>query len=111
MPIHKRWEASIVRLQVLRRDKSMQLAAYFKDFAHGTCLNFELKAMDVLEVSSRSGAFLLRIVDAKFALPKGKDDPNRDFLCLNMPEYPTEHDDVTIGFESEEGEPTQPSPS
>ncbi|KAL8768068.1 MAG: hypothetical protein Q9209_005611 [Squamulea sp. 1 TL-2023] len=101
VPIHKRWEASVTRMQIVRRDKTMQLVAFFKDFSHGSCMNFALKSTDVFESFTRSGIAYLSIVDAKFALPKGETDPYSKYICLDMPEYPGEHDDITIGFESE----------
>ena len=66
-------------------------------------MNFVLKATDVFETSTKSGEYFLRIVDAKFALPKQNDDLTREFVCLDMPEYPGEHDDITIGFHNEHG--------
>ena len=45
----------------------------------------------------------MRIVDAKFALPKSESDPARDFVGLDMPEYPGEHDDIVIGFDNDQG--------
>ena len=110
VPLHKKLEATKVRLQILQRDRYVQFAAYFGDFALGTCLNFELKATDVFETSTRSNSFSLRIVDAKFPFPKSGDDPTKDFLCLDVPEFPGEHDDITISFDTEEGLHTHPSP-
>ena len=101
--MHKRWEATSVRLQVLKNDKMVQLVAFFKDFSHGACMNLVLKVTDVFEVFSKSGMFYLCLADAKFALPKGEEDQTRDFVCLDTPEYPSEHDDITIGFDSEQG--------
>ena len=66
-------------------------------------MNFGLRSTDVFESFSRSGKFYVRVVDAKFALPKGEGDHNRDFLSLDMPEYPGEHDDIAIGFDTEDG--------
>ena len=104
VPMHKRWEASTPRLQITRQDKTVQLVAFFKDFSHGACMNFVLKVTDFFETFSRSGGFFLRIVDAKFALPKSESDPARDFLCLDRVDtMPGEHDDVIIGFDSEQG--------
>lgn len=103
VPIHKRWEASVTRLQIVRRDKTIQLLAFFKDFSHGSCMNFALKSTDVFESFNRSGIAYLSIVDAKFPLPKDETDPCHKHISLDMPEYPGEHDDVTIGFESEHG--------
>ncbi|KAL8731891.1 MAG: hypothetical protein Q9166_003175 [cf. Caloplaca sp. 2 TL-2023] len=103
VPIHKRWEASVTRMQIVRRDKTTQLLAFFKDFSHGSCMSLTLKSTDVFESFSRSGIAYLSIVDAKFALPKSETDRNHNFVCLDMPEYPGEHDDITIGFGSEHG--------
>ena len=103
MLMYKRWETSTPRLQIIKQDKTVQLVAFFKDFSHGTCMNFVLKVTDFFDTFARSGTFFLRIVDAKFALPKGESDPARDFVCLDMPEYPSEHDDIIIGFDHEQG--------
>lgn len=103
VPMHKRWEATFARLQIVKQDRTVQFIAFFKDFSHGACMNFVLKVTDNFEAFSKSGLFYLRIVDAKFALPKGQEDQSRDFINLDMPEYPGEHDDVTIGFENEDG--------
>lgn len=104
MVAYKRWEASTPRLQIIKQDKTVQLVAFFKDFSHGTCMNFVLKVTDFFDTFARSGAYFLRIVDAKFALPRGESDPARDFVCLDMPEYPGEHDDIIIAFDNEQGE-------
>ena len=104
VPLHKRWEASTPRLQIVKQEKIVQLVAFFHDFSHGACMNFVLKVTDFYDTYARSGVFFLRIVDAKFALPKGESDPAKDFVCLDMPEeYPSEHDDIIIGFGSEHG--------
>ena len=103
VPIHKKWEASLTRLQIVRQDKVVQLVAFFNDFNHGKCMNFVLKGTDTMESFNRSGKFCIRFADAKFALPKVEDDPASDFLCLDMPEYPIEHDDILIVFDNEAG--------
>jgi hypothetical protein len=107
VPIYKKWEAVSTRIQVVKREKIVQLLAFFENFSHGDCMNFTLKSTDVFESSTKSGKFLLRIVDAKFSLPKGHEDPDagveKRFVCLDMPEYPGEHDDITIVFDEEEG--------
>ncbi|KAJ5225000.1 hypothetical protein N7468_006225 [Penicillium chermesinum] len=103
VPIYKKWEASSARLQVVRQDKTIQLLAFFPDFHYGTCMNFVLKGTDQIEAFNRSGKYGLRIVDAKFALPKKDDDPSSNFVCLDMPEYPIEHDDISITFENDAG--------
>ncbi|KAJ5300403.1 uncharacterized protein N7443_005405 [Penicillium atrosanguineum] len=101
VPIYKKWEASLARIQIVRQEKVTQILVFFADFHHGTCMNFVLKGTDHIESFNRSGKFGLRIVDAKFALPKKDDDPSSDFVCLDMPEYPIEHDDIAIAFDTE----------
>ncbi|EEA18751.1 hypothetical protein TMatcc_010706 [Talaromyces marneffei ATCC 18224] len=103
VPIHKKWEASGVRLQLVVQNKTIQLLAFFGgDFSHGKCMNFLLRGTDNYESSSRSGKCTVRIVDAKFALPKKDEEEASAFVCLDMLEYATEHDDITIVFESEQ---------
>ncbi|KKA20432.1 hypothetical protein T310_5551 [Rasamsonia emersonii CBS 393.64] len=102
VPIHKKWEATATRVQVVQQNKTIQLLAFFgSDFSHGKCMNFVLKGTDTYESFNRSGKSGVRIVDAKFALPKTDDDESSRFVCLDMPEYPIEHDDINILFESE----------
>lgn len=104
VPIHKKWEATATRVQVVQQNKTIQLLAFFgSDFSHGKCMNFVLKGTDTYESFNRSGKSGVRIVDAKFALPKTDDDESSRFVCLDMPEYPIEHDDINILFESETG--------
>lgn len=103
VPIYKKWEASLARVQIVRQEKIVQLLAFFGEFQHGTCMNFVLKSTDIMEPFGRSGKFGIRMVDAKFALPKKDQDPGADFVCLDMPEYPIEHDDIAISFETEAG--------
>ena len=108
VPIHKKWEASGARLQLVTQNKTIQLLAFFGgDFSHGKCMNFLLRGTDNYESSSRSGKCTVRIVDAKFALPKKEEEEASAFVCLDMLEYATEHDDITIGFESEQGKGLQ----
>lgn len=104
VPIYKKWEASSTRIQIVRQAKVIQLVAFFDDFSHGHCMNFQLKGTDVYEAFTKSGKFYVRFVDAKFALPKGEDSDSCEFVCLDMPEYPGEHDDIHIVFDSKEGE-------
>ncbi|TAQ88020.1 hypothetical protein B7494_g3659 [Chlorociboria aeruginascens] len=106
VPIYKKWDAALTRIQVVQREKVVQLIAFFENFSHGECMNFVLKRTDVLETfSNRNGTYSLRIVDAKFPLPKSPAEgvPGNDsgFVCCDMPEYPGEHDDITIVFETE----------
>ncbi|CAI7596662.1 unnamed protein product [Penicillium glandicola] len=101
VPIYKKWEAALARVQIVRQEKVVQMLAFFGDFQHGTCMNFVLKGTDIMESFGRSGKFGIRMVDAKFALPKKDDDPASNFVCLDMPEYPIEHDDLTVTFDTE----------
>lgn len=70
-------------------------------------MNFVLKGTDTLESFGKAGKFGVRIVDAKFALPKTEDDPASDFVSLDSPDYPMEHDDISIAFDSEAGMPSE----
>ena len=107
VPMYKRWEASATRLQIIQRDTVYQLLAFFKDFQYGNCMNFVIKTTDRFESATKPVAkieqYFVRIVDAKFALPRKLTESNADFVCLDMPEYPSEHDDITIGFDTEAG--------
>lgn len=103
VPISKRWEVTSARIQLLHRDKTVQLAGFFKDPIHAGSMNFVLKFTDFFETFSRSGSFYLRIIDAKFALPREGETSNKEFVCLDIPEWPGEHDDITVGFDDEMG--------
>jgi hypothetical protein len=110
VPIYKKWDAMSTRLQVVKREKVTQLLAFFEGFSHGDCMSFPLKSTDIFETSGKSGKYSLRIVDCKFAMPKarpqGEEDKgmsDHEFVCLDVPEYPGEHDDITIVFETEPG--------
>ncbi|GMF74173.1 unnamed protein product [Aspergillus oryzae] len=103
VPITKKWESTRARIQVVQHDKVIQLIAFLNDFHHGKCMNFVLKGTDVYENFTRSGKFCIKLCDAKFALPKTGDDPTSSFICLDMPDFPSENDDISIGFDSEAG--------
>jgi hypothetical protein len=104
VPIHKKWEASGVRLQLVTQNRSVQLVVFFgNDFSHGRCMNFVVRGTDNYETSNRSSKFTVRFVDAKFALPMKSEEEGSGFVCLDLLEYATEHDDIIIGFESEQG--------
>lgn len=111
VPIHKKWEAGLTRIQIVQQDGVMQLLAFFDNFSHGQSMGFTLKGTDVFESFSRGGKAGLKIDDAKFPLPKVL-PPDSDsiqaaaeaaFVCLDLPELPGEHDDITILFDSEAG--------
>lgn len=105
VPIYKKWDAASTRVQIVQKEKIIQLVAFFENFSHGDCMNFTLKTTDVFETSGRSGkGFSVKIDDAKFAMPKVKSEDaavGHEFVCLDMPEYPGEHDDITIVFDTE----------
>jgi hypothetical protein len=107
VPIYKKWDAATTRVQLVRKDKTVQLVAFFENFAHGESMNFMLKSTDIFEHFGRNGKFSLRIVDAKFPLPKGSGDGEgaieNGFVCIDQVEYPGEHDDITIVFDSDAG--------
>ncbi|KAI1176185.1 hypothetical protein F4777DRAFT_280688 [Nemania sp. FL0916] len=104
VPIHKKWEAGTTRIQVVQQEKTVQLLAFFEDWHHGRCMGFVLKGTDVFECFSRSGKAGLKCADAKFPLPKVPADgaaasDDTAFLCLDMPDFAGEHDDITILFD------------
>ncbi|RYP07104.1 hypothetical protein DL764_002736 [Monosporascus ibericus] len=104
VPIHKKWDAGTTRIQVVQQDKTIQLLAFFEDWHHGQCMGFVLKGTDVFEAFSRNGKVGLKLCEAKFPLPKvpaeseGKTD-EMAFLCLDMPDYAGENDDISIVFD------------
>lgn len=101
VPIYKKWECNNARVQILNQDKVVQLAAFFVDFSHGKCMSFVLKGTDTVETFTRGGKSGVRILDAKFSLPKPPEEEDAGFATLDMPEYPSEHDDITILFDGE----------
>lgn len=113
IPLYKKQEASQARLQILvqenRAQKTYQLLVVLLDFPDGKIMNVELRSTDVLEATMKAGKHCIRLANAKFALPKhpnSKDIP-WDFVCLDAPEYPGEHDDIMIGFDTERGKLNQ----
>jgi hypothetical protein len=111
VPIHKKWEAGATRIQVVSQDGVAQLLAFFEDFSHGQCMGFHLKGTDVFEAFGRGSKAGLKIVDAKFPLPKvlpadaggAQEAADAAFVCLDLPELPGEHDDISIMFDNEPG--------
>lgn len=105
IPMYSQWKASMVRLQIVSsaNGKVVKLAAFFKDFRHASAMIFEVKPTDVFEsFINRQGQFGVRLVDAKFALPK-KNDGDEGFVDFRILEYPGEHDDIMISFDVKEG--------
>jgi hypothetical protein len=108
VPIHKKWEAGFTRIQLVKQEEKLQLLAFFEDFQHGHCMNFVLKGTDVYETFHRSSKSGIKFVDAKFPLPRLPADKDGDyddmaFVCLDLPDLPGEHDDITLLFEREAG--------
>ncbi|KAI4861779.1 hypothetical protein F4820DRAFT_50342 [Hypoxylon rubiginosum] len=104
VPIYKKWEAGTTRVQVVQQDKTVQLLAFFEDWHHGQCMGFVLKGTDVFESFNRNGKAGLKLPDAKFPLPRvphegGAKTDDMAFLCLDMPDFAGEHDDITIVFD------------
>ncbi|KAJ8123840.1 hypothetical protein ONZ43_g307 [Nemania bipapillata] len=109
VPIHKKWEAGTTRIQVVQQERTVQLLAFFEDWHHGQCMGFVLKGTDVFECFSRNGKAGLKLADAKFPLPKVPGDgisrtDDAAFLCLDMPDFAGEHDDITLLFDDSAGE-------
>ncbi|KAF2848575.1 hypothetical protein T440DRAFT_454413 [Plenodomus tracheiphilus IPT5] len=119
VPIYKQWTANNIRIQIVQQDNIVQLLAFFEDFSHADAMNFQLRTMDIFEKSDKGGKFGLKLVDAKFALPveerrgegkmqkeegrlTGWSGVKRRFVCLDEIEYPGEHDDILIQFDSAE---------
>lgn len=108
VPIYKKWEATTVRVQIVQQDTVVQLLAFFEDYSHADAMSFALKTTDIFEQVEKAGKQAVKLVDAKFPLPPEADkskppEAARRFVCLDMPEYPGEHDDITVGFNSEAG--------
>lgn len=120
--IHKKLETNRVRLQVLTQGNITQIAAFFEDFSYADAIVFRVKSSDVFEKckGDKGAKFCIKLVDAKFSLPGrmkhhgGDEDEGMDhnglpkvvkrrFINLEGLEYAEEHEDITIGFETEEG--------
>jgi hypothetical protein len=113
VPIHKKWEAGPTRIQVVQQDRVTHLLAFFDEFSHGKCMSFALKGTDQYEAFGKGSKTGVKFDDAKFPLPKmpadGEDansiqvTADTAFVCLDLPELPGEHDDISITFENEAG--------
>ena len=110
VPIHKKWDAGTTRIQVVRdQDKgTTQLLAFFEDWHHGQCMGFVLKGTDLFEAFARNGKAGLKLSEAKFPLPRtaaegGVETDDMAFLCLDMPDYAGENDDISIMFDDTMG--------
>lgn len=102
----KEWKSPHTRIQLLRRKETFQLVAFFDGFKHGKCMNFILRKTDSFRMIKSGNRTLVRLVDAKFSLPIGghrDSGVEQGFVCVDTLEYPSENDDITIGFESYSG--------
>ncbi|GIZ42911.1 hypothetical protein CKM354_000615900 [Cercospora kikuchii] len=113
VPIYKKWQAQNVRIQIVSQGQIVQLIAFMEEFSHADALCFQIKSTDVFENhkgDSKGKKWTVKLVDAKFTLPnreKGKEEPEEvhrksRFVNLENLEYAEEHDDITIGFETEQ---------
>ena len=138
--ISKKLEAGRCRVQIVGQGAVTQMIVFFEGWSIADALVLQLRGTDVYEKvkadkgrggneGGAGGRFGVKMVDAKFTLPKkekhevgdegtGADavvaggegtggfgkGVRRRFVNLEMLEYAEEHDDITIGFESEEGE-------
>jgi len=120
VPIYHKWTASNTRLHIVANAANtvVQVLAFMEDFSHAEALCFQVKSTDVFEGSKGDGKgkkWSVKMVDAKFSLPApavGKEGESlvdeeararRRFVNLEGLEYREEHDDITVGFETEEG--------
>lgn len=108
VPIYKKWEASKVRLQVVSQGAVVQLIAFMEEFSHADALCFQVKSTDNFESikgDNKNKKWGIKLVDAKFTLPSEEsvDKLKRRFINLEGLEYAEEHDDITVGFETEQG--------
>lgn len=118
VPIYHKWTASNVRIQVVTNPQNtvFQLIAFMEGFAHAEALCFQIKSTDVFEAVKGDGKnkkWAIKMVDAKFTLPPApsskdyehspEEKAKRRFVNLEGLDYAQEHDDITVGFDSEEG--------
>ncbi|EME46173.1 hypothetical protein DOTSEDRAFT_70236 [Dothistroma septosporum NZE10] len=111
VPIYKKWEASNVRMQMVSKESVVNLVAFMDDFSHADSLCFQVKTTDTFELikgDDKKKKWGVKLVDAKFSLPsqeKGEISEEgrlrRRFVNLEGLDYAEEHDDITIGFDTE----------
>ena len=114
VPIHHKWQASKVRLQIVTKHSIVQVLAFMEDFSHADAMCFQVKSTDTFESvkgDSKGKKWAVKMKDAKFSLPaqekgeaEGEDLVRRRFVNQEGLDYAEEHDDITIGFDTEEGE-------
>ncbi|GAB7344687.1 hypothetical protein MBLNU457_3167t2 [Dothideomycetes sp. NU457] len=116
--IQKKLDASRVRVQVVRQGGNTQVMAFFEDFPYADAMVFAVKGSDEFEriKPDKTGKHCVRLIEAKFSLPKKEkyeqDDHGHDykfspavrrkFVNLEGLDYAEEHDDIVIGFDSEQ---------
>ena len=127
VPVYKKLEASVVRMQILSHGNTVQVIAFMEGWNQADAMCFQVKSTDVFESikgDDKGKKWAVKMVDAKFALPPDpthkkekhrerepspptKDDLGdrikRRFVNLEGLDYMTEHDDITVGFETMEG--------
>ncbi|KAF2767861.1 hypothetical protein EJ03DRAFT_315196 [Teratosphaeria nubilosa] len=114
--IHHKWQASNVRLQIVTQSNTTKILAFMEDFVHAEALCFDVKSIDTFESvkgDSKGKKWAVKLKEAKFSLPskeKGElaieDKVRRRFVNLEGLDYAEEHDDITIGFDTEEDRDT-----
>lgn len=130
VPITQTWGTTGARVQVVRREGLLRLIAFFEGYELADSLDFQVKSSDAFEKvdvkASKGhgderrptrGGYGVKLVDAKFLLPgSGKDDEDErngvnvireigaKFVNLDVDQYAMEHEDITIAFETEQGE-------
>ncbi|QIW98618.1 hypothetical protein AMS68_004136 [Peltaster fructicola] len=115
VPIHHKWTANNVRLQIVSNAQGsvVRLNAFMDGFDHADAMCFQVKSTDVFEKikgDSKGKKWSVKLVDAKFSLPgkagKKEDEiaykSRRRYVNLEGLDYAEEHDDVTIGFDTED---------
>ncbi|KAK0856256.1 hypothetical protein LTR03_001347 [Friedmanniomyces endolithicus] len=118
VPIYQKKQASNVRLQIVQQGNITQVLAFMEDFALADALCFQVKSTDTFEGVKGDGKgkkWGVKFVDAKFRLPPrqlaereksgdvdGDERVRRRFVNLEGLEYAEEHDDITVGFDTEE---------
>ena len=115
--INQRKQATNVRLQVVQDGPNFtQILAFMEDFSLADALCFQVKSTDTFERvkgDGKSRKWAVKFVDAKFKLPARRDEKGevnqeelvrRRYVNLEGLEYAEEHDDISVGFDTEEGE-------
>ena len=78
--VAKHLESKEARVQIVERERVVQLIAFFHGYVLADSMNFELKRTDRFDQTDGKGSgFGIKLIDAKFVLPgSGKDDPIND---------------------------------